>query len=80
MKRNKKAIVITAIVMFIGVLLVLLGFFGNWFFGLFKKGFDSQNIISADIGRIFLSLMKISIWAIRPHSSSVTLTPVKVRL
>ena len=40
MKRNKKAIVITAIVMFIGVLLVLLGFFGNWFFGLFKKGFD----------------------------------------
>ena len=26
--------------MFIGVLLVLLGFFGNWFFGLFKKGFD----------------------------------------
>ena len=51
MKRNKKAIVITAIVMFIGVLLVLLGFFGNWFFGLFKKGFDYKNIKSEDLGK-----------------------------
>lgn len=51
MKRNKKAIVITAIVMFIGVLLVLLGFFGNWFFGLFKKSFDYKNIKPEDLGK-----------------------------
>ena len=50
-KRNKKAIIITAIVMLIGVLLILAGFLGNWFFGLFSKSFDSQNITSADIGR-----------------------------
>lgn len=50
-KRNKKAIVITAVVMFIGILLVLAGFFGNWFTGLFKKGFDYKNIKSEDLGQ-----------------------------
>ncbi len=49
-KRNKKAIVITAIIMFIGILLVLAGFFGNWFFGLFSKSFDAQNIKPEDVG------------------------------
>ena len=50
-KRNKKAIVITAVVMFIGILLVLAGFFGNWFTGLFKKGFDYKNIKPEDLGQ-----------------------------
>ena len=49
-KRNKKAIVITAIVMFVGILLVLAGFFGNWFFGLFAKSFDARNIKPEDVG------------------------------
>lgn len=36
--------------MFIGVLLILAGFFGNWFFGLFAKSFDVQNIKPEDVG------------------------------
>ena len=48
--RNKKAIIITAIVMFIGLLLILAGFFGNWFFGLFSKSIDTTNIKPEDIG------------------------------
>ena len=52
-KRNKKAIVITAILMLIGVLLVLAGFFGNWFLGLFAKSFDYENIKPEDIGKSF---------------------------
>ena len=43
-KRNKKAIIFTAIVMFIGILLVLAGFFGGWFIGLFYKDLDYKNI------------------------------------
>ena len=50
-KRNKKAIIITAIVMFIGILLVLAGFFGGWFIGLFYKDFDYKNITSNDMGK-----------------------------
>jgi len=42
--RNKKAIIITAIVMFLGLMLILTGFFGDWFFGLFSKGFDYNHI------------------------------------
>ena len=49
-KRNKKAIIITAAVMFIGILLTLAGFFGNWFFGLFTKSFDYKNIQPEDLG------------------------------
>lgn len=52
-KRNKKAIVITAILMLIGVLLVLAGFFSNWFLGLFAKSFDYENIKPEDIGKSF---------------------------
>ena len=36
--------------MFIGILLVLAGFFGNWFFGLFAKSFDARNIKPEDVG------------------------------
>ena len=36
--------------MFTGVLLILAGFFGNWFFGLFVKSFDVQNIKPEDVG------------------------------
>ena len=50
-KRDKKAIIITAIVMFIGVLLVLAGFFGGWFFGLFSKDFDYKNLTAEDLGK-----------------------------
>lgn len=50
-KRNKKAIIITAIVMFIGILLVLAGFFGGWFLGLFYKDLDYKNITPADMGK-----------------------------
>lgn len=50
-KRNKKAIIITAIVMFIGILLVLAGFFGDWFFGLFAGSFDCRNIKDEDLGK-----------------------------
>ena len=50
-KRNKKAIIFTAIVMLIGVLLVLAGFFGGWFIGLFYKDFDYKNIKPEDLGK-----------------------------
>ncbi|MCR4703516.1 MAG: linear amide C-N hydrolase [Saccharofermentans sp.] len=50
-KRNKKAIIITAAVMFTGILLTLAGFFGNWFFGLFTKSFDYRNIQPEDLGK-----------------------------
>lgn len=50
-KRNKKAIIITAIVMFIGVLLILAGFFGNQFFGLFAKGFDYKELTPESVGQ-----------------------------
>ena len=42
--RNKKAIIITSTAMFAGLLLILAGFFGDWFFGLFSKSFDYKNI------------------------------------
>lgn len=50
-KRNKKAIAVTAVVMFAGLLLILAGFFGNWFFGLFSKSFDCRNIKPEDLGK-----------------------------
>ena len=50
-KRNKKAIIITAIVMFIGVLLVLLGVFGGRIFAGSAKGFDYKNIQPDDLGK-----------------------------
>ena len=50
-KRNKKAIIITAIVMFIGILLVLAGCFGGWFVGLFSEDFDYKNIKPEDLGK-----------------------------
>ena len=50
-KRNKKAIIITAMVMLIGILLVLAGFFGGWFVGLFHKDFDYKNINPEDLGK-----------------------------
>ena len=50
-KRNKKAIIITAVLMLIGILLVLAGFFGGWFIGLFAGDFDYKNIKPEDMGR-----------------------------
>ncbi len=50
-KRNKKAIVITAIVMLLGILLVLTGIFGGWFMGLFYEDFDYKNIKPEDLGK-----------------------------
>ena len=50
-KRNKKAIIITAIVMFIGVLLVLLGIFGGRIFAGSSKDFDYKNIQPSDLGK-----------------------------
>ena len=43
-KRNKKAVIITAIVMFLGILLILTGLFGGRIAGLFTKGFDYKSI------------------------------------
>ena len=50
-KRNKKAIIITAIIMLVGILLVLAGFFGGWFVGLFYEDLDYQNISDEDLGK-----------------------------
>ena len=50
-KRNKKAIIITAIVMFIGILLVLLGIFGGRIFAGSSKDFDYKNIQPSDLGK-----------------------------
>ena len=58
-KRNKKAVIITAVVMLIGILLVLAGFFGNWFFGLFAKGFDYKNIKPEDLGKTFTTDIQV---------------------
>ena len=58
-KRNKKAIVITAILMLAGVLLVLTGFFGGWFVGLFNKDFDFRNIKPEDVGQEIKTDIKV---------------------
>ena len=50
-KRNKKAIIITAIVMLIGILLILAGFFGGRIAGLFVKDFDYKNIQPEVLGQ-----------------------------
>ena len=50
-KRNKKAMIITAIVMLTGILFVLAGFFGGWFLSLFSKEFDYKNIQPEDLGK-----------------------------
>ena len=50
-KRNKKAIIITAVVMFIGVLLVLLGIFGGRIFASSSTDFDYKNIKPGDLGK-----------------------------
>ena len=50
-KRNKKAIIITAIIMLVGILLVLAGFFGGWFVGLFYEDFDFKTITPDDLGK-----------------------------
>ena len=58
-KRNKKVIVITAILMLAGVLLVLTGFFGGWFVGLFNKDFDFRNNKPEDIGQEIKTDIKV---------------------
>ena len=58
-KRNKRAIIITAVLMLIGVLLVLAGFFGGWFVGLFKKDFDCWNISKEDLGKSYKTDIKV---------------------
>ena len=50
-KRNIKAIIITAMVLLIGILLILAGLFGGWFLGLFSKGFDYDNVQPEDLGK-----------------------------
>ena len=49
-KRNKKAIVITALLMFAGVLLIAAGLFGGRITGLFKKNFDHRTLKPEDDG------------------------------
>lgn len=58
-KRNKKAIIITAVLMLIGVLLVLAGFFGGRFVGLFKKDFDCWNISKEDLGKSYKTDIRV---------------------
>ena len=58
-KRNKKAIIITALVMLTGILLVLAGLFGGWFAGLFNKGFDYRNISKEDLGKSYKTDIKV---------------------
>ena len=50
-KRNKKAIIITAIVMVLGVLLVLTGLFGGRIFAGSSKDFDYKNIKPEGLGK-----------------------------
>jgi hypothetical protein len=50
-KRNKKAIIITAIVMLLGILLVLTGIFGGSIVGLFVRDIDFNNINPEDLGQ-----------------------------
>lgn len=50
-KRNKKAIIITAIVMLIGILLVLTGLFGGRVMAHFTNSFDYKNIKPEDLGK-----------------------------
>ena len=50
-KRNKKAIIITALVMLTGILLVFAGLFGNRIAGMFSKGLDYKNIQPEDLGK-----------------------------
>ena len=50
-KRNKKAIIITAIVMLLGILLVLTGIFGGSIVGLFVRDIDFKNINPEDLGK-----------------------------
>lgn len=45
--------------MLIGVLLVLAGFFGGWFVGLFKKDFDCWNISKEDLGKSYKTDIKV---------------------
>ena len=72
-KRNKPAIALAAILMLLGILLILAGFYGNWFFGLFAKSFDPRNIKPEDLGITTISIIKIN-----PLSSLETSIPVKV--
>ena len=58
-KRNRKAIVITALIMLAGILLVLTGLFGGWFVGLFYKDFDYKNIKPEDIGKEIKTDIKV---------------------
>ena len=50
-KRNKFAIAVTTIILLLGILLVLTGFFGDWFLGLFSKSFDARSIKPEDLGK-----------------------------
>ena len=58
-KRNRKAIVITALIMLAGILLVLTGLFGGWFIGLFYKDFDFKNIKTEDLGKDIKTDIKV---------------------
>ncbi len=58
-KRNRKAIVITALIMLAGILLVLTGLFGGWFTGLFYKDFDYKNIKPEDLGKEIKTDIKV---------------------
>ncbi len=49
-KRNKKAIIITGVLMLLGLLLTLTGFFGDRILGLFQKDLDYKNLSAEDIG------------------------------
>ncbi|MCQ2527783.1 MAG: linear amide C-N hydrolase [Saccharofermentans sp.] len=53
MKRNKKAIIITACIMFVGILLVVWGICCNTIIGWFSKPFYSSKITSDDVGKTY---------------------------
>ena len=78
-KRNKKAIIITAIVMLTGILCVLAGFFGGWFLSLFSRDFDYKNIRPEDLGKtvrtdVVVIYDDIDIWVTQASTMTMRLS------
>lgn len=57
--RNKKAIVITALLMFAGILLIAAGLYGGRITGLFKKNFDYRDLKPEDDGKTISTDIKV---------------------
>ncbi|MBO4460139.1 MAG: linear amide C-N hydrolase [Clostridiales bacterium] len=58
-KRNKKAIIITAVAMLAGILFILAGIFGGSVAGMFKDNFDFRDLKPEDIGKTINMDMKV---------------------